>query len=53
MVLPFGTFFANFLHFEHKGLDFFVRAQNASSTPSQSGPRDAVTAVAARLAFSE
>lgn len=53
MVLPFGTFFANFIHFEHKGVEYYVRAQNASNAPSQSGPRDAVLLLTSRLTFGD
>lgn len=53
MILPFGTFFANFIHFEHKGVEYYVRAQNASNTPSQSGPQDAISLLASRLTFGE
>lgn len=53
MVLPFGTFFANFIHFEHRGIEYFVRAQNASNAPSQDGPREAVSLLVSQLVFDD
>jgi hypothetical protein len=53
MVLPFGTFFANFVQFEHRGIEFFVRAQNASNTPSQGGPRDTMGQLVSSLTFAD
>ena len=53
MVLPFGTFFANFVSFEHRGLEYYVRAQNASNSPSQIGPRETMEQLVSRLRFSE
>ncbi len=51
MVLPFGTYFASVLHFEHRGLDFYIRVQNASNIPYPSEPKKAVRAIAEALIF--
>jgi hypothetical protein len=53
MVLPFGTYFASFLHFEHRGIEFYVRAANASNTPDSRSPKDKIREILKALSFSQ
>jgi hypothetical protein len=53
MVLPFGTYFASFLHFEHRGVEYYVRAANASDTPYPSSPKDKIREILKVLSFSQ
>lgn len=53
MVLPFGTFFASYLHFQQRGVDFFVRAANASNTPDAAAPKDTIRQIYKALSFSQ
>ncbi len=51
MVLPFGTFFASFLHFQHRGTDFYIRIQYAANTPFPNEPKETARKIAGALVF--
>lgn len=49
MVLPFGTFHASMLQFQHRELIYYIRVQNASNTPFHKEPKEAVRSIAKDL----
>ena len=51
MILPFGTYFASYLHFEHRGIEFYVRAANASNKPDSSTPKEKVREILKAMSF--
>jgi hypothetical protein len=53
MVLPFGTYYASFLQFEHRGIEYYLRAQNASVDPVPHGPPAAIDDILPRIVFTE
>lgn len=52
MFLPFGTFHASMLQFQHREIVYFIRVQNASNTPFPIEPKETVRAIAKALVIS-
>jgi len=51
MVLPFGTYYASFVRFQHRDFDYVIRLQNASSAPMPNVPNKTARKIVAALAF--
>lgn len=51
MVLPFGSYYASFVQFQHRDFEYFIRVQNASSAPIANVPNRTARKIAAALAF--
>jgi hypothetical protein len=52
MALPFGTFHASMLQFQHRELVYYIRVQNASNTPFHKEPKETVRTIAKDLVVS-
>ena len=53
MTLPFGTFFASYLKFQHRGINYFIRAANASQSPDSAAPKEKIRKIYKSLAFDQ
>lgn len=51
MVLPFGSYYASFVQFQHRDFQYFIRVQNASSAPIPDVPGKTARQLAAALLF--
>lgn len=51
MVLPFGTYYASFVQFQHRDIEYFIRIRNASSAPIPDVPSRTARKIASVLTF--